>query len=101
MELNDIKEKLEEGLTNKDWEKLVEVIGDIEVEENEGEIKITLTWKKIPHILRILSELEPSQIFLDGKLLEKGVDFKYESLDHRIWIKTTKYSSGKYSIILK
>ncbi len=34
MELNDIKEKLEEGLTNKDWEKVVEVIGDIEVEEN-------------------------------------------------------------------
>ncbi len=34
MELIDIKEKLEEALANKDWEKVVEVIGDIELKEH-------------------------------------------------------------------
>ena len=33
MKLSEIKEKLEEALQDKNWELVVEVIGDIELEE--------------------------------------------------------------------
>ena len=33
MEISEIKEKLEEALQDKNWELVVEVIGDIELEE--------------------------------------------------------------------
>lgn len=73
----------------------------IEADYEEKELKITITGKKIPHILRILSAFEPIQISLDGKLLVQGKDFRYDSIDQRIWIRTKGYSSGKYSIVLK
>ena len=34
MKLSEIKEKLEEALQDKNWELVVEVIGDIELEEH-------------------------------------------------------------------
>ncbi|MBL7092831.1 glycoside hydrolase family 31 protein [candidate division KSB1 bacterium] len=73
----------------------------IEADYEEKELKITITGKMIPHILRILSAFEPIQISLDGKLLVQGKDFRYDSIDQRIWIRTKGYSSGKYSIVLK
>ena len=33
MELSEIKEKLEEALTKENWDIIIEVIGDIEIEE--------------------------------------------------------------------
>ncbi|MBC8180265.1 glycoside hydrolase family 31 protein, partial [candidate division KSB1 bacterium] len=73
----------------------------IEADYEEKELKITITGKMIPHILCILSAFEPIQISLDGKLLVQGKDFRYDSIDQRIWIRTKGYSSGKYSIVLK
>ena len=73
----------------------------VEVDEKNDELKITITGKKIPHILRVLSPFEPNQISLDGRILTKGEGFRYDSLDQRIWIKTTEYSNGEYSIIFK
>ena len=34
MNLTEIKEKLEEALESENWDKVVEVIGDIELEEH-------------------------------------------------------------------
>ena len=34
MDLVEIKEKLEEALTKENWDIVIEVIGDIELEEN-------------------------------------------------------------------
>jgi alpha-glucosidase (family GH31 glycosyl hydrolase) len=74
-------------------------ITKLDVQVQASGLKIQFSGKKLPHILRILSPFEPAQISLDDKMLIKDVDFRYDYLDHRIWIKTKDYDCGQYSII--
>jgi alpha-glucosidase (family GH31 glycosyl hydrolase) len=71
----------------------------LDVQEQASGLKIQFSGKKLPHILRILSPIEPAQISLDDEMLIKEIDFIYNNLDKRILIKTNEYNGGKYSII--
>ena len=58
------------------------------LEQRDGAI-IVLEGEPHPHILRIYWESKPSEIRLNDRVLEKGVDWRYDAEDCRLWVKTS------------
>jgi alpha-glucosidase (family GH31 glycosyl hydrolase) len=69
----------------------------VQVHETD-ELALSLTGVKKPHILRIYRETPPTGIQLDGKTLAQGKDWRYDSVDRRLWIRTLTYDEGQYVI---
>lgn len=57
------------------------------LEQSDGAI-IVLEGEPHPHILRIYWEAKPSEVRLNDRVLEKGVDWRYDAADCRLWVKT-------------
>ena len=72
---------------------------EISYTNNDDELFIELSDAKISHILNIYTERKPSRIELDGKLLDKDVNWNYYTLKHKLIIKTNDYEKGTYKII--
>ncbi len=65
---------------------------------DENEWSFNIIEAKIPHILKIHSDLSPSIITLDGVQILKGVKWKYDVSSQKIIIKTRNYLKGNYKI---
>jgi alpha-glucosidase (family GH31 glycosyl hydrolase) len=65
-------------------------------EENGLAVELSGTTK--PHILRILMSAKPTAVTLDGRRLAEGIDWRYDSSDNRLWVKTSQYTEGRYQI---
>ena len=72
---------------------------EISYTNNDNELFIELSDAKISHILNIYTERKPSRIELDGKILDKDVNWNYHPLKHKLIIKTNDYKKGTYKII--
>lgn len=66
-------------------------------EENKS-LKVNFKGTQIPHILNIQSKRAPNKIILDGKLLAKDENWRFNSEKQKIIIKTTIYTKGNYEI---
>jgi alpha-D-xyloside xylohydrolase len=70
------------------------------VKVNSGPpLKIELSGKQTPHILRIAALKKPSTISLDGKDLSEDDAWKYDAETGHIIIKTSDYDPGTYLIL--
>ena len=61
-------------------------------------LTVDLKGTRKPHILRILLGHRPKQVLLDGRTLNEIQEWHYDKSDRRLWIKTTQYTQGSYSI---
>lgn len=64
-----------------------------------NKLSVTLSGKKIPHVLRIKTETAPKRVSLDGEPLEIGDFLWFDGDREQAVIKTADYSDGKYEII--
>lgn len=70
----------------------------ISYEQNDDELKILLEGEKIPHILRIHSNIAPQEIILDYQKLDL-LSWKYDQKNKKIEIRTNAdYKNGAYRI---
>ncbi|MCK5371365.1 MAG: glycoside hydrolase family 31 protein, partial [Cyclobacteriaceae bacterium] len=81
---------------NREYEKST----TLKYEKENQVLKISLSGKKCPHILKIAMDHKPEKIELDGKELVEGSDFEYESNLNKLNIRTTLYENGIYQIHL-
>ena len=66
----------------------------------DDKLKLSLVGTKIPHLFRIHANRAPIKITLDGHLLEKGLQWGFNSQKNKLIIKTGKeYTKGNYEII--
>jgi alpha-glucosidase (family GH31 glycosyl hydrolase) len=61
-------------------------------------LSIGLTGTNKPHILRILCDKSPKTVRLDGRKLASGRDWRYDKQNHLLWITTSEYADGDYTI---
>ncbi len=71
---------------------------EISYENTDVNLTIQLSGANISHILNIYSEREPHEIELDGEILDKEINWNYNSTKHKLIIRTTDYKNGNYSI---
>ncbi|MEZ5043443.1 MAG: glycoside hydrolase family 31 protein [Saprospiraceae bacterium] len=67
----------------------------LKTEVNAKELTITLTGKKMPHILRIHLGQSPAAVQLDGQTIS---DYDYDQEKQKLVIKTSSYQTGVYKI---
>ena len=66
----------------------------------DDKLKLSLVGTKIPHLFRIHANRAPIKITLDGHLLEKGLQWEFNSQKNKLIIKSGKeYTKGNYEII--
>ncbi len=70
----------------------------IKVEDNTGEIRITLGNLHKPHILNIHLSSSPKKVLLDNVILSDTVNYNFDAKLSKLIIKTDQYSEGKYVI---
>ncbi len=71
----------------------------VRVSEESGQVKIQFDGTKKRHILRVLLPTEPERIELDGIILAKGQQWRYDSANQRLWIRMEGYEKGRYKIL--
>jgi alpha-glucosidase (family GH31 glycosyl hydrolase) len=65
-----------------------------------GTLKLSLKGTKFSHLFRIHANRAPEKITLDGHLLEKGLQWEFNSQKNKLVIKSGKeYVKGSYEII--
>jgi len=67
----------------------------------ENGLTVQLSGTAKPHILRVLLDAKPAAVTLDGRPLAEGTDWRYDSTDNRLWVKTSQYTEGRYEIALQ
>ncbi len=67
----------------------------------EDGLTIQLSGTAKPHILRVFLDTKPASVVLDGRPLAEGTDWRYDSTDNRLWVKTSQYTEGRYEIALQ
>ena len=66
----------------------------------DDKLKLSLVGTKIPHLFRIHANRAPIKITLDGHLLQKGLQWEFNSQKNKLIIKSGKeYTKGNYEII--
>ncbi len=68
------------------------------VEETEDIVKISLEGRVLPHILNVHLLSTPDRVELDGVLLIDSIDYKFDTEQSKLIIKTDGYSGGDYNI---
>ncbi len=66
--------------------------------DSDKSLKIRVTGKRQPHILRVFTRNKPANVTLDGQILLEGDAWKFEAADHRLIIKTRDYKEGSYLV---
>jgi hypothetical protein len=61
-------------------------------------LRITVSGKRVPHILRVFMERRPTGVTLDDKPLGEGEGWTYDAAHRRLVIRTTDYTGGVYVI---
>ena len=69
----------------------------VAVREENG-LAVDLSGTTKPHILRVLMSAKPAAVTLDGRRLAEGIDWRYDSIDNRLWVTTSQYTEGRYQI---
>ncbi|GAA0878993.1 hypothetical protein GCM10009119_19610 [Algoriphagus jejuensis] len=67
-------------------------------EKSDAELRVKLTGKKVPHVLRIAMDSAPSVVSLDGQTLVEGEGYHYDSEKGKLVVKTQVYQGGVYEI---
>jgi alpha-D-xyloside xylohydrolase len=70
----------------------------VKVSEEMEKINISLSEKKIPHILRIQLDKKPQKVELDHLELRDSVDYTFDSNKLKLIVKTKNCQSGDYII---
>ncbi len=70
----------------------------VNVINSNEKIKISLTGVQKPHLLKIHLDKMPLKIELDGVQIIKSDNYSYDSIKHKLIIRTKEYSSGNYTI---
>jgi alpha-glucosidase (family GH31 glycosyl hydrolase) len=68
------------------------------MKRNGKRLSLTLSGKKIPHVIRLKTENSPDKVTLDGDALELGVSFWFDGDKGQIFIKTVDYKVGNYDV---
>jgi alpha-D-xyloside xylohydrolase len=68
--------------------------------ESGASLRIELSGKPEPHILRIFAPHKPAQVTLEGRRLAEGDSWTYDASDHRLVIRMPTPSVGRYDIVL-
>jgi hypothetical protein len=66
--------------------------------DSSSALRIEVSGKKQPHLLRIFAKEAPSSVVLDSQPLVEGSAWNYDLKDHRLVIRNRTYAEGKYVI---
>ena len=70
----------------------------INVSNEQEKINISLSGKKVPHILRVHLENKPQKVELDNRLINDPTDYTFDENQQKLIVKTQEYQSGNYTI---
>jgi len=70
----------------------------INVLNGQEKINISLSGKKVPHILRVHLKNKPQKVELDNRLIHDPTDYTFDENQQKLIVKTQEYQSGNYTI---
>lgn len=66
--------------------------------EDGANLTLTLSGESRPHLLRIFTPQRPQAVRRDGVLLREGEDWRYDSAEPRLWIRSSQPEARNYKI---